>query len=276
MDSASIGAGRGIAARHCAPLMPDRELTLVVPCYNEASRLDAPAFLSALENSPWLHLLFVNDGSTDDTARVLEALEQRAPHRISVLSLPQNMGKAEAVRHGLRGASARSAYCGFWDADLSAPLSEVDALFDVFAREPAVQWVWAIRLRSLGRSVTRGALRHYCGRVFATVASSVLGVAVYDTQCGAKLFRVTPLLTTVLSEPFISRWVFDVELLSRATAALAGTSQRVDSLVFEQPLRQWHHRSGSKVRPIDALHAFSDLLKIRRQRQYWIGRQRDV
>ena len=275
MDSPLVVATGIVTARDCTPLMPDRELTLVVPCYNEAVRLDAAAFVSALESKPWVHLLFVNDGSTDDTARVLAALQQSAPERITVLTLPHNRGKAEAVRHGLREASERSAYCGFWDADLSAPLSELDALFDVFAREPAVQWVWAIRLRSLGRSVTRGALRHYCGRVFATVASSVLGVAVYDTQCGAKLFRVTPLLATVLSEPFISRWVFDVELLSRATAALAGTSRHVDSVVYEQPLREWHHRSGSKVKPIDALHAFSDLLRIRAQRRHWIGRQRE-
>ena len=253
--------------------MTDRDLTLVVPCYNEASRLDGAAFLDSLASRPWLHLCFVNDGSTDDTARTLSSLQQRSPHRITVLTLPVNQGKAEAVRHGLLAACDKTPYCGFWDADLSAPLRELEMMCDVFSREPTVQWVWAIRLRSLGRSITRGALRHYVGRFFATVASSVVGVAVYDTQCGAKLFRVAPLLKLVISEPFTSRWVFDVEMLSRATAILSATQQGVGEVIHEQPLRDWHHQRGSKVRPIDAIHAFSGLLRIRSERAAWIGRR---
>ena len=272
MDPALDGAGWPVAAGNRAPLMSDQELTLVVPCYNEALRLDGPAFLQALDNTPWLRLCFVNDGSTDDTASVLRSLQLRAPDRITVLTLPFNQGKAEAVRHGLLEASRLTPYCGFWDADLSAPLSELDALFEVFTREPAVQWVWAIRLRALGRSVTRGGLRHYFGRVFATLASALLGVSVYDTQCGAKLFRVTGLLTTVISEPFSSRWVFDVEMLSRATALLRAAPLGVDAVIYEQPLREWHHRDGSKVRPSDAVHALIDLLKIRARRLRWLQR----
>ena len=247
--------------------MADRELTLVVPCFNEALRLDSAAFLCALDETPSLSLCFVNDGSTDNTASVLLSLQAQVPDRITVITLPANAGKAEAVRQGLLAASVQTPFCGFWDADLSAPLTEVANLFDVFAREPAVQWVWAIRLRSLGRSVTRDAMRHYAGRVFATLASSALGVAVYDTQCGAKLFRSTPLLATVIAEPFRSRWVFDVEMLSRATIALRGQPAGVESLVYEQPLRAWHHQPGSKVKPLDALQAFAELWRIRAQRR---------
>ena len=253
--------------------MTDRDLTLVVPCYNEASRLDGAAFLDALASRPWLYLCFVNDGSTDDTARTLASLQQRSPDRIAVLTMPVNQGKAEAVRQGLLAACAKTPYCGFWDADLSAPLRELETMCEVFARQPTVQWVWAIRLRSLGRSVTRGALRHYVGRVFATVASSVVGVAVYDTQCGAKLFRVAPLLKLVIAEPFTSRWVFDVEMLSRATAILHDAPQGVGDVIYEQPLHDWHHQHGSKVRPIDAIHAFGGLLRIRSERPRWFGRQ---
>ncbi len=253
--------------------MTDRDLTLVVPCYNEAARLDGAAFLEALNSRPWLHLCFVNDGSTDDTAGMVASLQQRAPDRISILTLRVNQGKAEAVRLGLIAACDKTPYCGFWDADLAAPLRELETLFDVFTREPGVEWVWAIRLRSLGRSVTRGALRHYVGRVFATAASSIVGVAVYDTQCGAKLFRVSSLLKSVIAEPFSSRWIFDVEMLSRATAMMHGEPRRVETIIYEQPLREWHHVRGSKVRPIDAIHAFAGLLTIRAQRQQWLGRR---
>ena len=77
---------------HVAPLL------LVVPCYNEASRFDATAFLDAVQALPALRLCFVDDGSTDTTGHVLRTLQQRAPDRIEILTLAQNSGKAEAVR----------------------------------------------------------------------------------------------------------------------------------------------------------------------------------
>ncbi|MBC7843119.1 MAG: glycosyltransferase [Gemmatimonadaceae bacterium] len=251
-------------------MTPPASLTLVVPCYNEARRLDSAAFHSALQQFAWLRLCFVNDGSTDASASLLEDLQSKAPTRIDVITLPRNGGKAEAVRAGLLHAAAISDYCGFWDADLSAPLTEIGALYAVFAAEPAVEWVFGIRLRSLGRHITRGALRHYIGRVFATLASGALGIGTYDTQCGAKLFRVTPLLRDVLSEAFLSPWVFDVEMLSRADALLRATSgAQIDAVIFEQPLRRWHHRGGSKVRPIDLIRASVDLFRIRGAQSRW-------
>ncbi len=256
-------------------------VVLVVPCFNEVARLDRDAFRTALAAMPWLSFCFVDDGSTDATHAVLQELQAADPARIEVLALPVNAGKAEAVRRGMQRIlesrlGERDQYCGFWDADLSAPLDELPAMMEVFAREPSVAWVWAIRLRALGRDVTRGALRHYLGRGFATAASLLLGVGVYDTQCGAKLFRVAPLLREVFSEPFVSRWVFDVELLSRADALLVHDGgRRVADIVFEQPLRQWHHRTGSKIGPRDFIRAAIDFLRIRRSQAQWRSRRWD-
>ena len=249
-------------------------LMLVIPCYNEAARLDRDAFMRALQDMAWLDLCFVNDGSTDDTARVLRELATLSPTRVDVLTLPQNRGKAEAVRQGLQHASERATLCGFWDADLSAPLSELPALRAVFERVSDVDWVFGIRLKALGRHITRGALRHYLGRLFATVASALLNVGAYDTQCGAKLFRVTPLLRTVISAPFLSRWIFDVELLCRADSLLrfAGTGRVLNDLVFEQPLSVWHHQAGSKVKSADFVRALREVLLVREGRKAWARR----
>lgn len=252
------------------PMADGPVVHLVVPCYNEAARLDRAAFTRALQAMPWLHLWFVNDGSTDETAGVLEGIRHGEPDRVRLLTLPHNVGKAEAVRQGLQAACAAGGLCGFWDADLSAPLAELTALRDQLAISPQYEWVWGARVRTLGRHIERRASRHYLGRLFATVASITLGVPSYDTQCGAKLFRAAPLLEAVIAEPFASRWIFDVELLSRANALLEGSGRPgVEAVVFEQPLHTWMHRAGSKVRPTDFVRALWDLVVIREQRTRW-------
>jgi len=256
-------------------MIESRSVTLVVPCFNEAQRLDSTAFLQALRDMPWLSLCFVDDGSTDATGNVLQAMQWEEPSRIDILTLGANCGKAEAVRRGLlRVASGESGtlpqLCGFWDADLSAPLAEVPRLVSVFDVEPSVQWVFAIRLRALGRSVTRQGLRHYLGRLFATATSLMLGVGVYDTQCGAKLFRVDSLLREVVADRFVSRWIFDVELLSRADALLkARSAGTVLDAVYEEPLREWHHRTGSRLTATDFLRSGVDLVRIKRDQHQW-------
>lgn len=248
----------------------DTTLSLVVPCFNEAARIDAGAFALALARCPWLHILFVDDGSTDATAAVLGRFVAELEGRAELLVLPHNVGKAEAVRQGLLAVMPRGGLCGYWDADLSAALDEVGPLYDVFAQRADVQWVWGIRLRALGRDVQRQALRHYLGRVFATVSSLMLDIDSYDTQCGAKLFRADALLFTALSEPFRSRWIFDVELLTRADMLLRHNGAAgVQQAVFEQPLGVWRHQPGSKVRPADYVRAVEELWRVRASRGAW-------
>ena len=88
-----------------AALMAD-PLTVVVPCYNEAERLDGGPLLAFLDARPEARLVFVNDGSTDATGDRLAALAAERPDRIHVLSLNPNGGKAEAVRQGMLWAIA--------------------------------------------------------------------------------------------------------------------------------------------------------------------------
>src|SRR6478735_11068728 len=101
-------------------------LTVVVPCYNEAERLNGAPLLAFLDDRPEARLVFVNDGSTDATAERLAALAAERPARISVVSLTPNGGKAEAVRQGMLAALAAGArVVGYLDADLSTPPGEL-------------------------------------------------------------------------------------------------------------------------------------------------------
>jgi glycosyltransferase involved in cell wall biosynthesis len=241
------------------------QIVVVIPCYNEARRLDLDAIASFLRDSPSVALLFVDDGSTDDTPLLLERIRRQTPTQVCTLRLSSNRGKAEAVRSGLAVALRRQPeIVGYWDADLSAPLEMIPRLAEVLRARPNVQLVMGSRVAMLGRKIRRRLLRHLLGRAFATAASIVLQLPVYDTQCGAKLIRVTPHTAELLSHPFRTRWIFDVELLARFTTSehTSSESQSAETILYEYPLESWREVDGSNLRPFDFFVAVSDLFGV--------------
>lgn len=242
---------------------PDRTRTIVVPCYNEADRLDTERFRQ-FSDGGLTRFLFVDDGSSDATASILSELVGSNPERLGLLRLNRNRGKAEAVRRGLLEALEDSPRAvGYWDADLATPLSAISLLYGVLEERPDVQVVLGSRVRLMGREIERHAHRHYLGRVFATAASLVLRLPVYDTQCGAKVLRATDRLRQILAQPFRADWTFDVELLARFMWSDPQESlpdpQRA---IYEYPLPVWRDIGGSKLHVWHYPRAAADLLTI--------------
>jgi dolichyl-phosphate beta-glucosyltransferase len=243
--------------------MPGRTV-VVIPCFNEAQRLKPDEFRRAVDQQDSLRLLLVNDGSTDGTGDLLASLSESRAGRINVMQLPRNVGKGEAVRLGLKSANDESTrYVGYWDADLATPLIDVAVFERILEDNPGLFTVFGARVKLMGRHVRRNEARHYVGRVFATLVSMSLRAAVYDTQCGAKLFRSGELLRTIVEEPFASRWVFDVEILARLNRMhRRGQAPPLASLLYEHPLMRWVDVRGSKVSLADFPAAALDLLRI--------------
>jgi glycosyltransferase involved in cell wall biosynthesis len=222
---------------------------IIIPCYNEESRLDVAGFRHFKSSPHEITFLFVNDGSTDTTQRLLECLATEDPSRFTVLNLAQNRGKAEAVRQGYLSAIAtHPAYVGFWDADLATPLMAIHQFIEIAESRPELEMVIGSRVKLLGRRVERRPIRHYLGRFFATAVSKVLGLEVYDTQCGAKLFKVSSRTNTLFELPFSSRWIFDVEIIARLI----------------QPLTEWTDIPGSKLTYGDFFRAAWELFRLHR------------
>jgi len=246
---------------------PSRDTFVVVPCYNEESRLPGEALLDFAGRHDFVRFLLVDDGSLDRTGELIDALRDRSPGAIESLHLERNSGKAEAVRRGVVSAiDAGARFVGYWDADMSTPLDEVPRFRRILEEKPTLELVLGARVLMLGRDIQRSALRHYLGRCFATCASLTLGLAVYDTQCGAKLFRVTEHTAGLFGEPFLSRWLFDVELLARLTQAYqrAGLGP-VEDVLAEAPLHAWRDVQGSKIKASYWVKAPLELLRIWRR-----------
>jgi dolichyl-phosphate beta-glucosyltransferase len=254
-----------------------RRLELVVPCYNEARRLDAEAFAGFRLPGLEVSFRFVDDGSTDRTAAVLAALCARAPERLGWMQLDRNQGKAEAVRRGILAALAGPLppdYVGYWDADLATPLTEVPRFHEVLATQPHVHLVMGSRVQLLGRTIERKLYRHAYGRVFTTMVSMLLSLPVYDTQCGAKLFRVSDELRACFARPFTTRWIFDVEILARLMGQWEPRGIDTADRIYELPLLVWRDVAGSKIGATDAAVALGDLARLGRTYRTAIGARR--
>jgi glycosyltransferase involved in cell wall biosynthesis len=234
---------------------------ITIPCYNEGKRLKISTFEQFLKLHENIDFVFVNDGSTDNTLSWLDKLKRQNPDRILLLSYHANKGKAEAVRQGvLLSISFRPDFVGFWDADLATPLSAILDFLRVCDRRSEIEWVFGARVKLLGRNIKRKEIRHYCGRFFATLTSIILNLPVYDTQCGAKLFRNSARLEQIFHEQFTSRWIFDVEIIARLIASAGNmTTQRI---IFEYPLYEWVDVHDSKLRYSDFFIAIHELFKV--------------
>jgi len=231
-------------------------VTLVVPCKDESSRLNQTAFLRAVAEIPGLAFLFVDDGSTDATASVLSHLASASP-AIEALYLPKNGGKAEAVRAGMRYllGNGGTGLVGFWDADLATPISEVQRFVQVFERKPEMGMVVGSRWPHLGAYIDRTVFRSLTGDVMKFLIRFVLRLPVYDTQCGAKVMT-RALAERLFAQPFVSRWLFDVELFRRMGR------DAVLHRVQELPLDDWRDVAGSKMSFRAAALSFVDLFRI--------------
>lgn len=219
-------------------------VTVVVPCYNEAKRLNVAAFFDFMRQQPETHLLFVNDGSKDDTLLVLAEIQAALPGRVDIIDLLQNSGKAEAVRRGIQHAAARGdALIAYWDADLATPLTAVPDFTRIAEQYDDVEVIFGSRRMMLGHRIERSFKRRMISRLCSQLARLALRLPIGDTQCGAKLLRNTEALRQAVSTPFTAGWLFDVELFSR----IAKQVNNRNLAFYEMPLSSWNEIAGSKV-----------------------------
>jgi len=232
----------------------NRSLSIIVPAYNEEARL--PETLRRIENylsaTDWdFHeILIVDDGSRDGTFETASAIARQNPN-VRVLRNPGNKGKGYSVRHGM--LQAEGEWCLFTDADLSAPIEELETLWLAAGRERAPV---AIGSRALDRTligVHQPGFRETAGKVFNAIMRVSTGMPIADTQCGFKLFR-QDVARQVFSRQLLERFGFDVEVLFIA--------KKLGYRISEVPVR-WNHAEGSKVGMFTGLHAFAELAQVR-------------
>lgn len=226
------------------------ELSVVIPVFNESAVIASTVnhvheFLTK-ENIEG-EIIVVNDGSTDETAKILAHLQESLPH-FRALTLPANTGKGAACRAGF--IASRGEWCIFMDADESAKIDTWNVFkpfienFDILIGSRATAGARVIKRQN--------AFKVLAGKLGNKWIKLITGLPFNDTQCGFKAFhkRTKKLLEFAKTDG----WAFDIEWL--AVAHTLGF--RIKELPVE-----WRNDSTSLVRPADYIRVLLDVLKIK-------------
>ncbi len=233
--------------------MKDIAYSIVIPAYNEGSRLGATLekVLAYVRAQGWnVEVIVVNDGSRDNTADLVRGFAAKDP-ALRLVENPGNRGKGYAVRNGI--LNSRGEIVLFSDADLSSPIEEMPKLLAALAAgaDIAIGSRW---LKAELQTQRQSAFRQMAGRIFNALNRIILGLRFKDTQCGFKAFTRRA-AQTILPLQRIERWGFDPEILFLA---------RKFGFRVEEVAVLWGHSGDTRIHPLlDGARMFQEMVRIR-------------
>lgn len=233
---------------------------IVIPCYNEEFRLKLDEFQEFINQYPEYMLCFVNDGSSDKTLEKLEHFRRGQEDQVTIFDMPQNGGKAAAVRAGvtwlLQTSDVQS--IGFVDADLATGFDDYRMLVQNLEASNNEVIIGSRKINAdldINRSFFRKAASYIIGKFI----NKIIGLDIKDTQCGAKVFS-RRLAKEVFSQAFQSRWLFDVEILIRCKNYFG--KDKAMGFIKEVALSKWEEVDGSKITLKDSIQFPLQLVQI--------------
>ena len=234
----------------------NQDLFMIVPCFNEEKRINLD-YWNKMSEIPNAHWIFVNDGSSDGTKSLLNQISNS-----SVINLERNAGKAEAIRKGISDTfdknPAEIFQVGYLDADSAFEIEDIKNLVMLsFSKGSTFDSYWGSRVALSGRNITRNNLRHILSRILITFFGYRMGNLPYDPQTGFKIFKFNKEQMAIFDRNFETKWFVDIEILLRFKAV-----NGKDMRIWEEPVNTWKDIEGSKIRGLELITVFRDLVKI--------------
>lgn len=231
----------------------------LLPFYNESLRIDKTEFYQLFNKYTHFDFFLLNDGSTDNTLDFLKDFEQTHSN-VKIISSSENKGKAEVIRTAMMEVQKLDyEFVGFLDSDFATPLPEFERLSQI-AQENQLQLTFGSRVKLKGWDIQRNLVRHWASRLILTVVNSLFKLEIYDTQCGCKIFHKS-IIRTAFSEPFVTKWLFDIEVFIRCL------KEHPQLKIKEIPLHTWKEIKGSKLKLKDFILVPVNIFKIYRHYQ---------
>lgn len=217
-----------------------QKVAIIIPCYNEAKRLDYKNIEHLILHSD-LDIYFANDGSKDDTVEVIYSMISNHQERCFLIDFKENSGKANTIYKAINQINFEDKYdfIGYFDADFSTPSDEIIRLVKELNHHKC-EFLLGSRILLLNSGIKRKYHRHIIGRIIITLINFKFKLGIYDTQCGSKLFSKT-IIPKAFNNPFYTSWLFDVEIFIRLK------KKNLLQYGIELPVYNWKDVDGSKL-----------------------------
>ncbi|MEK7673076.1 MAG: glycosyltransferase [Patescibacteria group bacterium] len=230
------------------------DLSVIIPAYNEEKRIkiSLPIIAAYFKNKNLsVEIIVVNDGSKDDTKKVVEGFKKKIPN-LSLINLQKNLGKGAAVKSGMEASKGK--YILFTDADNSTPIEEFDKLFTSLKESDAQVAIGSRYLKDSNVKIRQPKYRILLGRAGNLLIRTILLRGISDSQCGFKLFESEAAKKIFVLQK-VKRFGFDMESLVIAKS--------LGYKIIEVPV-SWYNSTESRVRPIkDSLTTLKDLFFVK-------------
>jgi len=213
------------------------KMCLIIPLYNESNRFNSDYFHAI--NIKNLDLIFVDDGSKDDTLIKINSLSFKK----HVISYKENKGKGEAIRLGIKYAISKNyELIGYLDSDGAFSAGSVKKIIESakmeYTSDSRLGMVIASRVNLSGREIIRTRSRKTISTMIKIVLSLILKNKPYDTQSGFKIIKNTNILKNTVANKFKTKWFFDIELIEAIKKKYK---------IYEIPVDSWKDIKGSKL-----------------------------
>ena len=227
-----------------------KELSIVIPCYNEESRIvnTLKKIINYCDKKiEEYEIIIVDDGSTDSIHMVLNS---HLNNKIKLITLQQNMGKGYAVRIGVFNAKYK--WVLFTDADNSTPIEMLYRLYFRYTNKYKLI-IGSRNLKGSKRVIKQPFYRSFSGNIFPVLVRIMLGIKIKDTQCGFKLME-RDTIREIFYLQKIYRFAFDVELIKNCLD---------DKIPVKEVAINWYNDTSSKVKIKDVIDMFMTLWRLR-------------
>jgi len=164
---------------------------IIIPCYNEEKRLNVKAFKNFIGKENDYHLCFVNDGSKDNTLKVLQEIQEVNPSKVSIVDMKKNAGKAAAVRAGSRYlySFVEIDYIGFIDADLSANFEDFGDLLKTLKTNNELDFVFGSRAKNASEAIEKDKIKSLLSKVINILIVLIVGLSIPHMQFITKAYN---------------------------------------------------------------------------------------
>ena len=164
-------------------------LSIIIPVYNEEKYLNK-LFLDLKQhfNQEDIEVIVVNDGSTDDSHRLLLKLKKNSyKFKYKLINLRKNFGKGYAVKQGAKESSGN--YILLQDADLELDVKDSKEIYEIISKDESIDCIFGSRYLS-GKLKKHGYfINEFIGKLNTLIFNLLFGQSLSDIHCGLKIFN---------------------------------------------------------------------------------------